>query len=238
MSYEKCKMISIKPKSNQIFITIAPNNVIPLSYGRCEYAPKEHCSLEDKLMYLMISMLDGNIQISQLNNSTIPFEYALIKVREHFRENDINEYGSKYDKIHKLYDEELSKYVDINNWEECNKFCKENKELINKIERKINKDLYKREFEIFKKSIYEQTNDKYYLKDKYGRVIEFVRETSRGYSFRTYAEPNNDCIIDYKLACIRKEQMGKDYEIIKYEKVQESNRNEVKEEDEYEEDIF
>ena len=67
MSYSKCKTISIKPKTNQIFLTVASNNVRPLYYERCEYASKQKCSLDDKLMYLMISMLDGNIQISQYN---------------------------------------------------------------------------------------------------------------------------------------------------------------------------
>ena len=65
MSYEKCKTISLKPKTNQIFVTIASNNSRPLYYERCEYASKENCSLDDKLRYLMISMLDGNIQIGR-----------------------------------------------------------------------------------------------------------------------------------------------------------------------------
>ena len=30
MSYEKCKTISLKPKTNQIFVTIASNNSRPL----------------------------------------------------------------------------------------------------------------------------------------------------------------------------------------------------------------
>ncbi|MFR1646950.1 MAG: hypothetical protein ACLSWT_01165 [Clostridia bacterium] len=156
MSYEKCKTISLKPKTNQIFVTIASNNSRPLYYERCEYASKENCSLDDKLRYLMISMLDGNIQISQLNKNTIPFEYALLKVRNYYRKVDISQYGNKYDERHERYDKELSKYVNIEEWKERYEFEKEHKELVNEIERNINKELYKEEFEIFKNSIKEK----------------------------------------------------------------------------------
>lgn len=234
MSYEKCKTISLKPKTNQIFVTIASNNVRPIYYSRCEYAAKENCSLDDKLRYLMISMLDGNIQISQLNKNTIPFEYALLKVRNYYRNEDINQYGDKYDERHERYDKELSKYVNIEECKERYEFEKEHKELVNEIERNINKELYKEEFEIFKNSIKEKINGKYYLKDDFGRVIEFVGETTRGYRYRAYEEPNQNCLIDYKLAYIRKKQMGAKYEIAKFEEVQENKINLEEEEEEYE----
>lgn len=233
MSYYKCKGITLKPKTNQIFTTVACNNVTPIDYSRYEYAEKENCSLDDKLMYLMISMLDGNIQISQINKSTIPFEYALLKLRNNYRENDIKEYGSKYDKRHELYSTELSKYVNIEDWKETNKFEKENKELVNKIQRDINRELYNTEFEIFKNAIEEKVEGKFYLKDDFGRVIEFVSETNRGYRYRAYEEPNNDCLLDYKLAYIRKDRMGSRYEICKYEHILENNF-ETEDEEEYE----
>lgn len=234
MSYEKCKTISLKPKTNQIFVTIASNNVRPLYYERCEYASKENCSLDDKLRYLMISMLDGNIQISQLNKNTIPFEYALLKVRNYYRKEDISQYGNKYDERHERYDKELSKYVNIEECKERYEFEKEHKELVNEIERNINKELYKEEFEIFKNSIKEEIKGKYYLKDDFGRVIEFVGETTRGYKYSSYEEPNQNCLIDYKLAYIRKDQMGDRYEIAKFEEIQENKINLEEEEEEYE----
>ncbi len=233
MSYEKCKTISLKPKTNQIFVTIASNNSRPLYYERCEYASKENCSLDDKLRYLMISMLDGNIQISQLNKNTIPFEYALLKVRNYYRKVDISQYGNKYDERHERYDKELSKYVNIGEWKERYEFEKEHKELVNEIERNINKELYKEEFEIFKNSIKEKKDGKYYLEDDFGRVIEFVGETTRGYKYRAYEKPNQNCLIDYKLAYIRREQMGDKYEIAKFEEVQENKIDLEEEEEEY-----
>ena len=96
MSYEKCKNIILKPETNQIFITSATNNDRPLYYYKSEYITNETLNFEDKLLKLMLNMLDDNIQISQLNKHTIPFEYALLKLRNYYRENNIDEYGEKY----------------------------------------------------------------------------------------------------------------------------------------------
>ncbi len=235
MSYSKCKTISIKPKTNQIFLTVAENNVRPLDYNRCEYGSTIKGDLDDKLMYLMISMLDGNIQISQFNKNTIPFEYALLKVRNYYRENNINEYGEKYDKRYELYNQELSKYVNINDWEKRRNFEVENRKLTSDIEKNIYRKLYNKEFELFKNSIKEEIKGQYYLKDSFGRTIEYIRETSRGYSYRAYEEPTQDCLIDYKLAYILKDRMGKDVEIVKHQEVQENKFELEDEEEEYEE---
>lgn len=235
MSYEKCKNIILKPKANQIFITIASNNVRPLYYTKYEYSRNEKSNFEEKLLDLMISMLDGNIQISQLNKNTIPFEYAILKVKNYYRENNIDEYVEKFNKRYSLYDEELSKYVDTKDFDKYRVFARENKDLINTTQYKIKKNLYKTEFELFKNCIKENIEGKYYLKNKFGSVIEFVRETNNGYSYRAYERPNENCLIDYKLAYIRKNMMGNNYEIAKYQKVQENKFELEDEEEEYEE---
>lgn len=234
MSYEKCKNIVLKPKTNQIFITSVTNNDRPLYYYKSEYITNETLKFEDKLLKLMLSMLDGNIQISQLNKHTIPFEYALLKVRKYHRENNIDEYGEKYDKRCELYNQEIAKYVDINDWEKRRNFEVENRKLTSDIEKNIYRKLYNKEFEIFKKSIKEEIKGQYYLKDSFGRIIEYVRETNRGYSYRAYEEPNKECLLDYKLAYILKDRMGKDYEITKFEERQENRENFEDEEEEYE----
>ena len=237
MSYEKCKNIILKPKANQIFITTATNNDRPLHYYKGEYTRGGTLNFEDKLLNLMLSMIDGNIQISQLNKNTIPFEYAILKVRNYYRENNIDEYGEKFDKRYELYNKELSKYVEVNDFENCRKFEQENRKLVNGIRNQVLSNLYKTEFELFKNSIEEEIQGKYYLKDKYGRVIEYVRETNRGYSYRAYPEPNKDCLLDYKLAYILKDRMGKEYELAKYEEqLKEKIKNSSEEEEEeYEE---
>ena len=235
MSYEKCKNIILKPKTNQIFITSATNNDRPLYYYKSEYTRGENLNFEDKLLNLMLSMIDGNIQISQLNKNTISFEYAILKVRNYYRENNIDEYGEKFDKRYELYNQELSKYVDTNDFEKCRKFEHDNNKFVNEIRNQVLKNLYKIEFELFKNSIKEVINGKYYIKDKFGRTIEYVRETNRGYSFRAYSEQNNDCLLNYKLAYILKNRMGKDYEIAKYQEEQENKLKLEDEEEEYEE---
>ena len=103
MSYEKCKNIILKPKTNQIFITSATNNDRPLHYYKSEYTRSGALNFEDKLLNLMLSMIDGNIQISQLNKHTIPFEYALLKLKNYYREKNIDEYGEKFDSAHNEY---------------------------------------------------------------------------------------------------------------------------------------
>ena len=72
MSYEMCNRISIKKKANQMFLSVAANNVWPHTYTRCEYASKSNYTLDEKLMFLMESMLEGNIQISQTNSLMLP----------------------------------------------------------------------------------------------------------------------------------------------------------------------
>lgn len=233
MSYYKCKNISVKPEKNQIFVTAASSNVRPITYYKNEYAANGKYSLKEKLMYLMISMLDGNIQISKLNKNTIPFEYATLKVREYYRKKDINLYDEKYDLRYELYKKELSKYVDTNDWEKGRKFEQENKELVDKIETDIKKELYKEELEIFIDSIKENNKDKYYIKDYFGRTIEYVGETKSGYKYRIYEEPNEACLLDYKLAYIIQKRMGNKFKINRFEKQLENTQD--REEDNEEE---
>lgn len=234
MSYEKCKNIILKPKTNQIFITSATNNDRPLYYYKSEYITNETLNFEDKLLKLMLNMLDDNIQISQLNKHTIPFEYALLKLRNYYRENNIDEYGEKFDKRYELYNKELSKYVDVNDFEKRRRFEQDNRKLVNEIKNQVLSNLYKTEFELFKNSIKEEIKGQYYLKDKFGRTIEYIKETNRGHSYRAYEEPNKECLLDYKLAYILKDRMGKDYEITKFEERQENRENFEDEEEEYE----
>ena len=49
MSYEMCNRISLKNKTNQIFVNITSNNVWPHTYSRCEYAGSSQYTLEEKI---------------------------------------------------------------------------------------------------------------------------------------------------------------------------------------------
>lgn len=228
MSYYKCKNITLKANTNQIFLTVATNNVRPLYYTKTEYAPKQNCSLDDKLMLLMISMLDGNIQISQYNKNTIPFEYALIEIKNYHIKNRIRE--DKYDTRCELYRKELSKYVNVDKWKEFYDFEKNNKNLVNKIELKVDNEVYQKEFEIFKKSINENIEGKYYIQDDLGNVIEFVKKTRYGFRYIEHSEPNEKCFMNYKSAIIKCDVMGKGYKTCKYEEnIRENEKEEYEE---------
>lgn len=236
MSYEMCNRIAVKKKTNQIFVNIASNNVVPHYYERCEYAENYNYTLEDKLRFLMVSMLDGNIQITQINKNTVPYEYAMIKVREYHRENNIKNFDDKYEKRYQLFNEEIKKYTNPDNWEEYKEFSKNNKELIDNIEGDVVKRLYENEFEIFKKSINEKIEGKYYITNESGNKIEFCGKTKYGgFKYREYSFLNQDCLLDYKLAYIRKDYMGDKYKIEKLEEHQIEKGIEDVEEEQYEE---
>lgn len=234
MSYEMCNRITVKKKTNQIFVNVASNNVFPHDYHRCEYAKNSNYTLDDKLRFLMLSMLDGNIQITQINKNTVPYEYAMMKVREYQRDNNINDFEEKYEKRHELFKEEIKRYTDPDNWEVYKEFRKNNKELIDNIEKEIISKLYEKEFEVFKQSISEKIEGKYYITNESGNKIEFCGKTKYGFKYREYRYLHQDCLLDYKLAYIRKDYMGDKYKIEKLEEQQlEKSTEEDMEEEQY-----
>lgn len=222
MSYEMCNRIVIKKKTNQLFLNVATNNVWPHTYSRYEYAGKGNYTLDEKLMFLMESMLEGNIQISHTNKNTIPYQYALLKIHEYYRENNINHFEDRYEKKNKVFEDRIKEYTKTNDYKEYMDFCRDNKELVNKIECEVVKELYNKEFEIFKDSINEKIEGKFYITNDYGQKIEFCSKTKYGITVRQYDYLNENCIIDdYKLAYIRQDYMGKNFNI---EKVVEKQR--------------
>lgn len=232
MSYEMCNRIAIKKKTNQIFLNVTSNNVYPREYHRCEYAKNQSYSLDDKLRFLMLSMLDGNIQITQINKNTIPYEYALMKVKEYQWNNNINDFEEKYEKRHELFKEEIKKYTDPDYWETYKEFSKNNKELIDNIEKDVIRKLYENEFEVFKQSITEKIEGKYYITNESGNKIEFCGKTMYGFKYREYKYLHQDCLLDYKLAYIRKFYMGDNYKIEKLEEhqIEKSTEEDMEEE--------
>ncbi|MBE5806671.1 MAG: hypothetical protein E7313_08230 [Clostridiales bacterium] len=235
MSYEMCNRIAIKKKTNQLFLNVAANNVWPHTYSRCEYAAKGNYTLDEKLMFLMESMLEGNIQISQTNKNTIPYEYALLKVHEYYRENKINHFTDRYEKRGKVFEDRIKEYTKSDDYKEYMDFCRDNKELVNKIECEVVKELYNKEFEIFKNSINEKIEGKFYIANNYGEKIEFCSKTKYGFRFRKYDYLNENCIIDnYKLAYIRQDYMGENFKI---EKVEEKQK-ELQYEEDTEEELY
>ena len=95
MSYNICKSVSIK--NGTITLSVACNNVYPHTYETWYY--NEGCKLEDCKFFFFLDVLNGNIQFRQLNKSTLPYEHALMRVKEWFSDNVQSEY-EYYKKAH------------------------------------------------------------------------------------------------------------------------------------------
>lgn len=158
MSYEKCRYISLDKKHNRIKVDIASNNVRPLYWDKCEIYTKEEYSFEDKMLLLFVDMQQGNIQISTINKNTLDFEYALWKVREYHRENNIDSYEDLYNG--------------------CGRLFESNKELT-RIE--VYRQVYGKSFEVFMKAL----NEKFYGDYKVGvysnSYVSKLGKYDRGY---------------------------------------------------------
>lgn len=108
MSYELCKRITLNEKKNKITLTTASNNVYPKDYSTFTYCDSEqecykNVSFEEKLISLMKNFLGRNIQISTINDNTIKFIHATMKMDEYIEENNLDDFDmycnkDKYEK--------------------------------------------------------------------------------------------------------------------------------------------
>ena len=84
----------------------------------------------------------------ELNKNTISFEYAILKVRNYYRENNIDEYGEKFDKeaiINRICDNSILKGITISGGEPL---CKENIPEVLDFIKEVNKENQKYRFEL------------------------------------------------------------------------------------------
>lgn len=223
MSYEMCNRITLKPKTNQIFLNTTSNNVYPKTYSLWEYIRDDKYSMQDKLFFLMEDMLDGNIQISQQNKNTIPYKYALIKIREYYRKNKIDHFNDKYEQKYIIARNRILTKLGLpeyngdyyefrkdreDDYKKYDDWQKNNKEEYEKNIDEVTKDIYKEEFDMFKKALNEKVEGKFFFTNKYGDIIEFVKETKYGYRYYLHDEIKYNCLMDYRTAVIRKNIMG------------------------------
>lgn len=103
MSYYKCKGIS--RKGNKIEVNIASSNCFPITYYKTEYTQREN---QETLFWLYVDIEQGNLH---LNSSLYNYNYAMEKVREYQKENNIDSYDDLYKKSYDYYNElDMSKY--------------------------------------------------------------------------------------------------------------------------------
>lgn len=184
MSYEKCKRITLDEKKNKIKICIASNNCRPLTYYTTELCCSEDedyqdYTFQDKLITLYENMESGCIQISTINENTEDFEYAMCKVNEYLRQNNIDSFEDLYEKRFKVEQKMRFEYLGLKESTETDEYQrqKENYEIyeqwkknqdknyVRKIERKFYIKsiwaIYKEPFKIWKNALFETFDGKY-----------------------------------------------------------------------------
>lgn len=242
MSYDMCKRITLNEKKNIIKVCVASNNVTPKYYETCEVCNSEKpwfkdFTFEDKLLTLFKSLQDGSIQVTTMNDNTVHFEYALCKVREWLRENNLRSYDDLYEKNIDVNAEKRLNYSKIErstledenerrieDWKRYRTWASNyDKEEIKILEEKLELEtlweVYGKVFEIFKKALYEKIEGEYkvlfddvYFVTKLGRY-------DRGYDRFSYANKAYDKFekMDYKKAYVFCSDMGskRDLKILK-----------------------
>ena len=222
MSYELCKRINLDRKNNKIKVTCASNNIRPISYSTYEIF-EDIEDFDEKLLNLFMSLQSGDIQISTINDNTEDFEYAMWKVREYLRKNNINSYEDLYIKrkdeyINRLYnfvgferstlESEIDRgYEDYKKYEEWKKTKTKDyiKEIEHKFDREVSYEVYGKCFEVFKKALNESfVGDYKILLDNYYPIVK-VGKYNRGYEKFSYSynkETNDFLKVSYKKAYI------------------------------------
>lgn len=242
MSYELCKRITLNKKKNEIKVCIASNNLRPIEYhtcGLCEGESYKNYTFEDKLICLYEAMQTGCIQISTINDNTENFEYAMCKVREYFRQNNINSYEDLYEKRGEVSERkrfefaglEMSKIED--KWERASENGKkydewrktQDKELVKEMEQKFYLEsiweVYGKSFEIWKKALFENIDGEFEVVAYGCYKITKLGKYDRGYS-RFYYGGYSGLKMSYKKAYIFVNDMNSEsrkLEIVKAEEV-------------------
>ena len=193
MSYYKCKYISLDKKHNKVNVTIASNNVFPLYWEKCEIYTKEEYSYEDKLLSLFVDMEQGNLHISTINNNTVNFQYALDKVIEYHRENNIDSYEDLY--------------------KECGRLFESDKDLT-RIE--VYRQVYGNSFEVFRNALAEKIDGEYMVAVYNYSYVTKLGKYDRGYCRFYYGR--SPLKMSYKQAYILYHDMNNDSRNMRIEK--------------------
>ena len=222
MSYELCKRINLDRKNNKIKVTCASNNLRPLIYSTYEVF-EDVKDFDEKLINLFVCMENGGIQISTINDNTEDFAYAMWKVREYFRENNIDRYEELYIKSKNEYTDRLYNLVgikrsnledktdrDYEDWKTYKDWKeKQDKNYVLDLERKVNTEInyeiYGESFEIFKKALNEKIVGEYKVLLNNCSPIVKLGKYNRGYERFSYSydkETIDALKVSYKKAYI------------------------------------
>lgn len=229
MSYEKCKRITLDKKNNKIKVCIASNNWRPIEYHTtelCSGQDYENYTFKDKLISLFEAMKTGCIQISTINDNTEDFEYAMCKVREYFRQNNIDSFVDLYEKRFEVNRKMRFDFLGLKLSEKEDKYEREkedfetyeqwrkdkDKEYVRKMEQdfyiKSIWAVYGESFEIWKKAVFEKIKGKYKVKFN-GYYINRIGKYDKGFSSFSYGS-SKAIEMNYKKAYILVSDMSRE----------------------------
>ena len=111
MSYELCNAISLDSKNNVVKFKHCSNNEYPKEYYESELFKNSNYTYEEKLKNLLDCLIQGDIQISSINNQTINVVYAYEKAIEGTtisdKWQDVEKYKQELEEIAKKFIETL-----------------------------------------------------------------------------------------------------------------------------------
>lgn len=174
--------------------------------------------------------MTGNIHFSSVNDSTENFVYAMLKVREYLKENNIDSFEDLYRKRIKVYSNNLYKTIgvydcnnsDEENYNKCIEWIKtQDKDYVDELEDNLYqqsiREVYNEPFKVFKKALYENVEGVYNL--KYGNTpIIKIGRYNRGRYDRFYCDfwKDKGLTFSYKKAYIvQKNFIDKDLKLVK-----------------------
>lgn len=212
MSYYKCKGIS--RKGNKIEVNVASSNCFPITYSKSEYTQREN---QETLFWLYVDIEQGNIH---LNSSLYDYNYAMEKVGEYQRENNIDSYEDLYKKSYDYYNEQFYVLTRIdltsNYWknkeleDKVNKYNKEYEKELDMLRYESYMKVYGTCYEVFKKALEEKEDNTLYT--LYSDTYKYIKlKGSNGafyYGYSSAVEKGK-----YKEMYVKAKIVGRDIQV-------------------------
>jgi hypothetical protein len=226
MSYDLCKRITLDKKHNKIKVCVASNNIRPITYRTYEYCKEDtNYTFNDKLICLYRSMQSGDLQISTINKNTEDFEYAMCKVREYHRANNIDSFKDLYEKKSEVYFNKIYDYSKIKRSQNETQWIRESDDLESYNHWKVSQDkrtveemedkasleaiweVYGDSFKVWKQALEEKFEGNYNVIFSNMYNVCKLGKYNRGYSKFSYGG-YNPLSLSYKNAYILKYDMS------------------------------
>ena len=212
MSYLKCKGIS--RKGNKIEVNVASSNCFPITYSKSEYKQREN---QETLFWLFVDMQQGNLH---LNSSLYDYNYAVEKVREYQKENNIDSYEDLYEKKYDYYNKKFLELTGIdltsNYWKDkeledkVNKYNKEHEEELDMLRYESYMKVYGASYEVFKKALEEKEDNTLYT--LYSDTYKYIKLKGVNgafyYGYSSAVEKGK-----YKEMYVKAKMVGKDIQL-------------------------